>query len=64
MFTLHKNKHIDDVNASTSFSVEHLHLSTAEKYMAFSLHFSFHHVIIAFYCMCAKSLLQDFQDLI
>lgn len=46
MFTLHKNKHIDDVNASTLFSVEHL--NTAEECMTFSLHFLFQRVIIAF----------------
>lgn len=48
MFTLHKNKHIDDVNASASFSVEHLHFNTAEECMTFSLRFLFQHVIIAF----------------
>lgn len=51
MFALHKNKHIDDVNANTSFSVEQLHLNTAEECMTFSLHFLFQHVIIAF-CLC------------
>lgn len=49
IFTLHKNKHIDDVNASTSFSVEYLHLNTAEECMTFSSHFLFQCVIIAFY---------------
>lgn len=57
MLILHKNKHIDNVYAS--FSVEHLHLNTAEDCMTFSLHFSFQHVITAF-CLwlvtCARFL--------
>lgn len=55
MFTLHKNKHIDDVNACSSFSVEHLHLTTAERCMTFSLHFSFQHVTIALYLSSVTS---------
>lgn len=51
MFTLHKNKHIDDVNASTSFALEHLCLNTAEECMAFPSQFSFQHVVRAF-CVC------------
>lgn len=49
MFTLYKNKHTEDVNVSTSFSVEHLDLNTAEEHMTFSLHFSSQYLIIAFY---------------
>lgn len=49
MFTLYKNKHTEDVNASTSFSTEHLDVNAAEEYMTFSLHFSSQYLIIAFY---------------
>lgn len=49
MLTWYGNKHIDDVNSSTSFAAEHLHLNIAKDYVPFSMHFPFQRLIIAFY---------------
>lgn len=62
MFALHKNKHIDDVNASTSFSMEPLHLNTAEECMTFSLHFFISTPLSIVFYLCYVTL-QDFLDL-
>lgn len=47
MLTICRNRHIDDVNSSTSLAAEHL--NTAENYMTFPVHFPFQCLIIAFY---------------